>query len=189
MEQLTVGTGMKLCWVQPKAYERWYELRSGRQLFASLSGQAGCGAMALAQSAQSAWTLKQVGFHNRHVMVREVGTEANMAVYRPRWLGDGSVQFPDGRLYRWRSSGFTTGDWCFYDGSGNPLLSFRCRVELASLSAWSREQALVEVCPAGEGLAELPLLMLLGGYLLLFRQQEVRVGAGATVAVTAACAA
>jgi hypothetical protein len=189
MEDLSVGIGMKLCWVQPKACERRYELRSGQELFATLSWEVGGGAVATAASAGSCWTFKQVGLHNRHVTVREAGTGMNVAVYRPRWLGDGSVQFSDGRVYRWRSEDFWATHWCFHDNSGNALLSFQRRVEHVSQSALFRAPALVEVHSVGLALAELPLLMLLGWYVLIFRQQAVDAVARAPVGATAACAA
>jgi hypothetical protein len=125
MEQLSVGEGSMLYWVQPKSWERRYELRSGQQLFATLGGQTDCSTVAIARSAQSVWTLKQGGFHNCHVTVRDRGTQTNVAVYQPRWLGDGCVPLPDGRSYRWRSRGLGADDWCFCDGSGTPLLVFR----------------------------------------------------------------
>jgi hypothetical protein len=188
-EEPAIGARMNLRWVQPRAHEHWYELRSGRQLLATLIWEPGHGSVAVAESGQSRWTFKQVGFHNRHVTVREAGTAANVAVYRPRWVGDGSVQFPDGRTYRWRSSDLRGSEWCFQDSSGHSLLSFRCELEQATLSALFRKQAHVEVHRSGQARPELPLLMLLGWYLLILRRQDARVAAGATVAIRGACAA
>jgi hypothetical protein len=179
MEKPTAGTGMALRWVQPRACEGWYELRSGRQLLATLRCEAGRASVATGGSAHSYWTFKQVGCYNRHVTVREAGTEATVAVYRPRWLGDGSVQFPDGRVYCWRPSDFRATQWCFHDEGGHPLLSFQCGVEQAGL----------EVHRTGQARPELPLLMTLGWYLLLLRKRETSAAAAEALTVSAACAA
>jgi hypothetical protein len=183
MEALSTAVGMRLHWVQPKTFERWFELRAGDSLYATLRFEKAFGTLATAESADGVWTFKRVGFLNPRVTVRKVGAEANLAIYQPKFWGDGLLEFPDGRVFHWRSTNFWGTQWGFADWDGNSLFALKPGVDKPKLSDLFKTQALVEVEAQGHALAELPLLVLLGWYLMILHQDDA---AAATAATTAA---
>ena len=183
MEALSTVVGMQLHWIQPKTFERWFELRVGESLFATLCFEKAFGTLATAESADGSWTFKRVGFLNPRVTVREVGAEANLAIYQPKFWGDGSLEFPDGRVFHWKSTNFWGTQWGFADSGENLLFALKPGVDKPKLSDLFKTQAIVEIDPRGRALAELPLLVLLGWYLMILHQDDA---AATTAAVTAA---
>jgi hypothetical protein len=185
MEALSTVVAMPLYWIQPKTFERRFELRAGDSLIATLCFETAFGTLATAESADGSWTFKRVGFLNPRVTVREVGVDTNLAVYQPRFWGDGSLEFRDGRVYRWRATNFWGTQWGFADSDENQLFALKPGVDKPKLSDLLKTQALVEIEPQGHTLPELPLLVLLGWYLMILHHDDTAAIA-ATTTVTAA---
>jgi hypothetical protein len=179
MTQLAAVAERQLHWVQPKALDRWFELRSGDELLATLSWETICGSLARAETADGSWTLKRVGFLNPRVTVRESGSEIDLATFWPRWLGDGTLEFAYGRAFRWQSTNFWATDWMFADSSGTPLIHFKQGSPEGKLSDVFKIQALVEIHPQAAELQELGLLILVGWYLAVLRHDDAAAGAAA----------
>jgi hypothetical protein len=55
------------------------------------------GSLANAGSADGDWTFKRSGFWNPRVTARVAGSDTDIAVFRPRWMGGGTLELPDGR--------------------------------------------------------------------------------------------
>jgi hypothetical protein len=177
---LSTVAGGPLYWIQPKTFERRFELRAGDgSLVASLRWERACGTLATAVSAEGGWTFKRVGFLNPRVTVREVGGEENVAIYYPKFWGDGVLECPGGRVYQWRSTNFWRNHWCFADADGNVLLCFKPGRGKSRWSDLFKTQAIVDVEPQGQAVAELPLLVLLGWYLMILHQDDAAAGAAA----------
>ncbi|KPL23063.1 MAG: hypothetical protein AMJ93_05565 [Anaerolineae bacterium SM23_84] len=182
MKALSEATGTPLCWVQPKTFDRWFELRAGDDLIATLGWHTSCGSLAAAESADGRWTFKRVGFLNPRVTIREAGSELDLAVFWPRWLGDGSLEFAYRRTFRWQATDFWGTHWCFTDADGTPLVAFKPGAEKARLSDLFKNQAMVEIHPQGRDARELPILVLLGWYLMILRQEDAAAAAAAASA-------
>jgi hypothetical protein len=183
MESLSKVADTPLYWVQPQTFERWYELRAADQTVGTLGWRTSCGTLAAAESPDGGWTFKRVGFLNPRVTVREAGSEIDLATFWPRWLGDGTLEFAYGRSFRWQSTNFWGTHWCFTDASGTPLVAFAPGAGEAKLSDLFKRQAMVQVHPEGRAVRELPLLVLLGWYLIVLHQDDA---AAAAAAVSAA---
>ena len=173
MEQLRRVFGQSIFWVQPKALQRQFELRTDDQLIATLRFEKAFGTLATAESADGRWTFKRVGFLSPRVTVRRAGEETDLAEYRPRWTGtEGTLAFAAGRQYHWKTANFWATRFVWRDEGGDLLVTFQSGGKKAKLSDVFKTQARVRFEPAGEGGDDLPLLTLLGWYLIVLQQED-----------------
>jgi hypothetical protein len=183
---LSSAVGTDLCWIQPKGLGRHFELRAGDDVLAILRFETLCGSLARAESADGSWTFKRVGFFKPRVTVRKAGEEVNLAVYTPRWTGrEGALEFPDGRVFSWKQTNFWAARYQITDAVGNLLASFQSGIDKSKLSDIFKTQARVEIDLRGRALPELPLLVLLGWYLIVLQENDAA-AAGAAAAAAAA---
>ena len=182
MERLLELTDADLYWVQPERFSRWFELRAEDDPVATLGWETSCGTLARGASADGSWTFKRVGFLNPRVTIRESGSELNLAVFWPRWMGDGTLEFAYGKAFRWQSTNFWGTDWMFTSADGTPLVAFKEGAPDRKLSNLFKMQALVEVHAEARDLVELPLLILTGWYLMILRRDDAAAGAAAASA-------
>jgi hypothetical protein len=184
MRALSSAAGTDLYWIQPRGLDnRRFELRARGDAVATLGFETLCGSLARAESADGSWTFKRVGILNPRVTVRKAGEEATLAIYTPRWTGsEGTLDFPGGRVFNWTQTNFWATKYQITDAAGIPLVSFESGAEKPRLSDVFKTQARVEIDLRGRALPELPLLVLLGWYLIILQRQDT----AAVVAVTAA---
>ena len=173
---------MKMEWVQPKALERYFELRAGEDHLATLTFRSSFGSLANADTTEGSWTFKRVGFFNPRITVRAAGSEVDLAVYQPKFWGDGALTFRDGLSFSWKPVNFWATEWAFKDEAGNSILVFKSGIEKGKLSDAFKTQATVEIQPVLTPRQWLPLLAALGMYLLILRQEEAAAAAAATSA-------
>ena len=107
------GTAME--WVQPKFSRRSHELRAGDDAYASLAWQKIIGSLAVVESSDDRFTLKRGGFLHPHVTIREEGSMDDLAVFHIGLLGNGLLEFRDGRRYVVHKLSFWGYSWGFYD--------------------------------------------------------------------------
>lgn len=185
MKPLIEFTGRVLEWVQPRVFERAYELVSGETLLATLAFRSSFGTLAVAETAEGSWTFKRVGFLNPRISVRQAGGLDDLALYRPRFWGGGDLAFTAGPVVSWRSSDFWTTEWAFFDPADQPLVSFRQGREKERLADIFKSQATVEVSPLGAGSRHLSILAPLGMYLLVLHRDDSAAVIAATASTTA----
>jgi hypothetical protein len=182
MEAFSTAIGLQLYWVQPKTFERQFELRTQNGLFGGVRFETDWGTLATASSATGRWTFKRVGFLNPRVTVREAGANDDRAVYWPKlWRGDGWLEFVKGGRFHWKSTNFWGTEWGFSNVQEELLFVLKPGVEKPKMSDLLKTQGVVEIGPQGHGQAELPLLLMLGWYLMILR--EIDATAAATTAV------
>ena len=104
MKSLAELEGEEAKWIQPKTFERLYQLKWRDEVLASLSFRSRTGTLATGKTAEGSWTFKRVGFLNPRITVRAVGSEEDLAVYQPKFWGDGALSFKDGPVFAWRPS-------------------------------------------------------------------------------------
>ncbi len=180
MENFAQAMNKNLLWIQPKALQRRFELRDEEMLVAALEFKSSYGSLAAATTAEENWTFKRVGFFNPRVTVRRSEEEIDLAVYRPKWTGtQGVLEFTAGRSYIWKVANFWATRYEFLDSAGQPLLAYQSGIEHGKLSDLFKNQARVEILPTAHGLPELPLLVLLGWYLIVLSQEDSAVAATA----------
>jgi hypothetical protein len=155
--------GQELLWIQPAARKREHELRAGDDVVATLRFQRG--SLADAQAAGGHWTFKRQGFWHPRVTVRTAGSDDDLAVFHPRWVGGGTLEFPDGLAVRLSSANFWQSEWVWQENE-KPLIRFKGRHGLV------KARGAVEIQPEDASRPDLAMLVLLGWYLILLHAED-----------------
>jgi hypothetical protein len=157
-------------WVQPDALKMQYELHAGNDVAATLRFRSSFGTFATAESADDCWTFKRVGFFQTRVTVRACGAETEIAVFKNNtWTSGGTLHFPDGHAFR-ATTNFWQTKFEFQTEQGEALVEFR-RGGVLHLSAR------VQVRPSVLRTADVPLMVMLGWYLIVMMAQDAAVAA------------
>jgi hypothetical protein len=149
-----------LNWVQPSVLGFEYHLQSGTDLLAILKWQKSWGSLASAESADGKWTFKRQGFFHTSVTIRPVGSDSNIAIFHPNWIGNGILVFPDGQIFKWNKLNFWHNEWAF-TSDGKILVHFKPKFKLTKL------ETQVEIDKDSLNKKELSLLVILGWYLMV----------------------
>jgi hypothetical protein len=164
----------ELLWTQPAAFQREHELRAGDDVVATLRFQRG--SLADAEAAGAHWTFKRQGFWQPRVTVRTAGSDADLATFHPRWVGGGTLEFPDGHAQRLSSANFWQSEWVWQENE-KPLIRIKGRHGLI------KANGAVEITPDAANIPDTALLVLLGWYLILLHAED---SAAATSAASVA---
>jgi hypothetical protein len=179
MKAMREASGQPLAWSHPGVLTRGYDLLAGDDVVATLRWEKIFGSLATAVTAEGSWTFKRGGFLSPRVTVRIAGAETDLASLKARWCGDGTLEFADGRRYRWTHAGFWRTEWFFASESGDPLMRLTPKFALLGHAAD------VKIEPAAASIPDLTLLLTLAWYLVVLMSQDA---GGATAAVVAASA-
>jgi hypothetical protein len=178
MRKLT-GTDTILKWAQPAPNNRFFKLRSGDDVIATLSWEKIFGTLATAQTAERTWTFKRVGFFNARVTVRSPGSDADIAVFKPSWGYGGTLEV-QGRAYMWKKLDFWGNRWGFAWNDGTVLLSFGYA---GGLESFLKIEGNVELSPGNVSTnPDMPLLATLGWYIMVLMWDDNAAAAGAVAA-------
>lgn len=149
---------------------RDYELRSADDRVGVLRIQEAWGTRALAETCEGKWLFSRVWWPSAKVVIRPMDSSFEIGVLRHHWLDRRShLKFPYGRMFCWVPMNRWETECIFTDGYDNRLIHFkRYSNPFFSLffpSGQSRGRMMIEV--QALGLPELPLLALLGCYLMV----------------------
>ena len=155
---------LELDWTQPDILERHFELRTIDHLLARLCFETvsdACGTFFKEGSAQESWTFRGEWVHLKPcIIIREIGANENFAIYKPKFLGGGNLEFMYGTTFYWRSMGLLGAESGFFSADNELLLSLNPKpFDLIKV------QSKVEINPQSQNMDELPLLLMLGCYL------------------------
>ncbi len=115
----------------------------------------------IAVCADGRWRISRQGIGRRaNVVVRDAATDAPVATFTRHWRGPGEVQFESGARYAWGRSGFLRAVWFWSQDSDTKLIAYSWVVSFKRLFT-------MEVDPGAHRRAELPVLVLLGAYLMM----------------------
>jgi len=135
MRSLKEFKGANMKWTQPKALVRQYELRSGPDLYATLTWVKTFGTLAEARTADGRFTLKRGGFLRPFVSIRDALLDSEVAVLKMGLLGHGTLEFTNGRRITLLSTRFWSFEWDMVDEGGQPLGKVCKRVTMFKDSA------------------------------------------------------
>jgi hypothetical protein len=164
MRSIATLVGSKLTWNQPQIAERYYELRSGGAIVATLAWEKAFGSLATAVTSEGSWTLKRAGFLRPVVTARRPGDADNAAVFEPNWAAEGQLRIGNS-VYRWRGKGFWRDEWAWLGESGQEVASFGRHPKLLRNEA----QVVVKMAAAA---SDLSLLVPFGFYLMILAADE-----------------
>jgi hypothetical protein len=160
--------GRPLSWRQAIALERLHELRTIEgEVVGTLRWEKELRSFAVAECSKGAWTFERRGVLQSRVVVRERGSEAELAALGMNWRGGGALQVSGGRRYHWSNTSLWNSSWAFSTDSGELLL------RVSSKPALARPHAVVTVEPGAASLPDLDLLVLLSGYLLILVSDDL----------------
>ena len=138
-----------------------YHLVAGGNFLAALRRETVFHTIAAAEAADGRWTFRRVGLFQPSISVRPAGSDVNVAILETGKTGGGILRFSDGRRYTWVNANSRGSKWTFTMEDGTVLVRFLIRASIR------KYEGVVQVEPAGRGLGELSLLLLLGWYLIV----------------------
>jgi len=100
--------------------------------------------------------------------VIDATTRECLAVFQRRFGGNGDVTLPDGRRVLWTCRGWFPRVPLFTTSDGFPVMRFPVQ------SRWRHATESVEIDETARGMKELPMLALLGLYLIVLRRRRQR---------------
>lgn len=180
MNQPSTRPQLEVQWIQPKSFVQQYELREYGTLAGTLTFHGLASTRATAEIHHGTWTFEQAGILDDRVLVHDVCSGLEVAVFEPRLLGDGTLTLVDGRRLTWESTNFWGSEWRFMDELGNQPVAFKSGVANSRFRDLFKAQATVSLDRTGWSQAELCLLTALGWYLILLRQRQAAVVVTAT---------
>ena len=177
LDILRSARGTPLVWSQPRAFSHEYRLTAGDRILATLRWPKTFGSLAEGRIGEDMWTFKRVGFWRPSVTIRRPETlEQDVARFVMDWRR-GDLILPGGVRYRWDQVSFWKAEWAFFDAAGKDRL-----VEFVPENRFFKMSMGVRMHPAAEEGADLPLLLVLGWYLLVMASQD-DAAAAATVII------
>ena len=174
MRTIAEVADQELVWVQPARLQQSFELRASDEVVAMLEFKRS--SLASGETAEQQWTFKREGFWHPQVTIRVAGSDVNAAVFKPAWTGGGTLEL-QGRQLRFGAANFWHSQWDWSDPAGKPLVDFK------SHSGVLKMEGEVAIEPEASGLSELPLLVVLGWYLLILFARDSAAAAGASAAI------
>ena len=174
MRSLYEVVGEELRWEKPKWLKRRYELRAGEEVVATLTQSGSSGA--LGEWSGGRYRFIQKGWFNPRVLIGDDATtdvNATLATFTRR---GGVLTLTDGRTLLWMKPGFWKSKRVWSDGAAS-------LVEFDPASGYA--SPVVTIAPEGARLAELPLLLLLGDYLIVRAREETDAASVAAATVVA----
>jgi hypothetical protein len=175
--QDSLNAGGDLRWVQPKRRKRDSELHAGETVVATLRWTAHTRAFGQWGAAQ--YEFSREGWLRQRVLIRVAATDAGpagepLATYTQRGA---TLAFPDGRTLLWKKPRRLTRERLWVDSAGTELVRFR-----------PEKGSTLVLIGAAEATPppELPLVILLGQYMLVLAAQdaeEASVAASVTAVV------
>jgi hypothetical protein len=166
----------ELEWRQPEALHRSYQLTQNGDAIATLRFEKYGGSLATGEFGQAQWTLKRTGFLSPRVLIRQTGSDQDLATFTPTWTGSGWLALNSGRRYQLKSTNFWATEWQFQAEDGSPM------VQITGPHGLFKQGGHVKVTESAASLPETPLMLLLIWYLRILMNEDASAGA-----VVAAC--
>ena len=150
-----------LVWSRPGLFSRELRLEAGSELLAVLRWERVLSFEAVAETGDGRWNIgrHRTGSLLGQVVVRDAGTRAEVATHTHSWRGTGVTRFASGAEFKWVREGFWRPTYFWSSDRQPQIIGFKRVV------GWKRSVEM-QVDPAAHGLAELPVLVLLGAYLM-----------------------
>ena len=181
MRTIREVAGQELVWVQPARMKQSFELRAGDEVVATLRWERS--SLATGETAGQQWTFKREGFWHPRITVRVPGSDDNVALFNPGWTGGGTLELAQGRTLHFGAANFWRSEWAWEEKKDSPLVRFKSHPGLL------KTEGQVEIEASAAESSDLPLLVVLGWYLLILFARDTSAQAGATAAVVASSGA
>ena len=178
MRTIREVAGQQLLWVQPARMHQFFELRAGDEVVGTLRWERA--SLAIGETADHQWSFKREGFWHPRITVRVKGLDDNVALFSPGWAGGGTLDLPQGRSLHFGAANFWHSQWAWEKVKDTPLVRFTNHVGLL------KTEGQVNVDGDAAQSPDLPLLVVLGWYLLILFGRDAAASSATTVAVIGA---
>ena len=169
MRTITEVATQELMWVQPARLQRAFELHASDDVVAVLRFERS--SLASSETAWQKWTFQQEGSWRRQVTIRTPDSD-DALVFNGARTGGGALELSQGRLLRFGATNFWQSRWDWSDNESQaPLLHFKRR------AGFMKTEGQVDIETAAVTYPELPLLVVLGWYLLILFARNAAAGA------------
>lgn len=159
-----------MVWVQPARSQRAFELHASDDVVAALRFERA--SLANGVTAWQKWTFKREGFWHRQVTI-QMRDSGDAAVFTPAWMGGGALELSQGRTLRFGATNFWRSHWDWSDTATQASL-----VHLKRHARMLKMQGQVEIETEAVTYPELPLLVVLGWYLMILSTRNSAAAAG-----------
>jgi hypothetical protein len=160
----------ELVWTQPARSQRAFELHASDDVVATLRFERA--SLANGVTAWQKWTFKREGFWRRHVTIGMPASD-DAAVFTPAWRGGGALELSQGRLLRFGAVNFWRSHWDWSDTATQAsLVHFKSHARLMKM------EGQVDIETKAATYSELPLLVVLGWYLIILSARNSAAAAG-----------
>jgi hypothetical protein len=167
---LREANGQDLVWVHPNPVTLAFELRAGSEVVARLHYAGGLSSNATGEAEGNRWTFAWEGIVRPRVRVKLAGAQSDVVTVELPLLGwhgrPWLVRFADGRTFRWAPSGWTDLEYVLTGADGAVLLRFKRPFFQPGWRREGKKERQLEIAPVARSLPELPLLAMLGRYLI-----------------------
>jgi hypothetical protein len=155
-----------LIWKQKRFGVHDFELRSEKDIVAVMYWTKWFSDLAIAETADRAWEMDRIGFFRDRVVVSEQPTGKEVAVFDKGCFGEGTLSLRDGRSLQWYRTKALCNFWALSNADDEVILEVREGMR------WFKHEADVVLYRGAEREAELPLLILIGWYLVFMSIQD-----------------
>ncbi len=158
-------------WVPSSSEWFGFELRDGEDTMGRLVWDRQRRSVACAECTSGRWTFRRSGFIYPRVTVREAGSSRDCAVFTPRWRGDGALEMTEEYVYHFRPADF----WWTRASFFGPRVEKLVGLEVLASGRGSDAQTTIgrlRVFAPGRACPHLPLLSLVGWFLVMVRRAE-----------------
>jgi hypothetical protein len=156
----------KLIWKQKQFGAHDFELRSDEELVGSMYWTKWFSDRAIAETADGAWELDRPGFFRDRVLVTERQSGIEIAVFDKGWFGEGTLSLRGGRSMEWHRTKAFCNHWALSNEEDEIILEIREGMR------WFKHEADVVLHPGADKESDLPLLILVGWYLVFMSIQD-----------------
>jgi len=148
-----------LVWSRPHLFRRELLLEAGSEVLAAVRWEKVLSFEAVGESAESRWIFARKGGLRERVEVRNPVTREVVATFAATWRGTGTLRFTSGAEFTWNREGFWRTRRFWSSSQQERLIVYALRM------GW-RTRYELEVGPGALRVEELPVLVLLGAYLM-----------------------
>lgn len=148
-----------LVWIQPSLLSRAWALRDASELIATLEWKSAYQASAVGATATGEWSFRLEGFFRSWVTVTRLDRDDPPARLRALPSFNGKLELPDDRILSWDSNFWLT-KWIWSASEGLEIMRMSRNLSL-------RTEGTLDWDPRVTGIDELPMLALLGWYLII----------------------
>jgi len=166
--------GEELRWVKPKWLKRQYDLRAGEEVVATLTMSGG--SKAIGEWSGWRYYFSQKGWFNQRILVGDGAAPDVVTPLATLTRRGGILTLADGHTLFWRKPSVWKSRRVWSDGAAT-------LTEFDPASGYASPR--VTITEEGARLAELPLLLLLGEYLIVRAREEADVANVAATTVVA----